>query len=122
MAEAFPSADLAVIVAVPTEFAVIFPEETLATPVSLDVQVTVWDAVEGDTLALNVVVDPIVRLAEVFDKVTPVAGASEIVTLQVVVFPFDVLAVMVAEPAFMPVTLPADTVAMDVSLDVHVTV
>lgn len=66
-------------------------------------------------------VPPAFRLTEELDSVTFVAAALETVTLQVVVFPFDVFAVIVALPAFTPVTFPPDTVATAVLEDDQVT-
>lgn len=77
---------------------------------------------DGDTVAVRVVEFPIFRLAEDCDRVTFVAAALETVTLQVAVFPFVVLAVMVAEPAFTPVIFPFEIVATAVLEEVQVTV
>ena len=69
-----PSAVLTVIVAVPLAFGVTLPfESTVATFVLLDDHVTfLFDAVDGDTVAVNVLVSPICIVALVGLVVTPV--------------------------------------------------
>jgi len=123
-----PSVVVTVIVAVPAFTPVTFPAElTVATAVSPDVHVTVWsDAVVGLTVAVSVSLDPAVRDSVDLFKETPVTEtvAAVTVTAQVaVLLPSVVVTVIVAVPAFTPVTFPAElTVATAVSPDVHVTV
>ena len=68
---------LAVIVAVPTAFAVIVPFDTVATEELEVVQVTVlFVAFSGNTVAVAVQLRPTRRLAVLLESVMPVAGTS----------------------------------------------
>ena len=99
---------------------------TVATASSLDAQVTFWlVAFSGRMVATRVSLPPTRILVSVLFSCTPVTliSLSLTVTLQVAVFPpSSVVTVMVASPAFTPVTLPlASTVAMAASLDFQAT-
>ena len=123
----FPLEEDAVMVAVPALTAVTSPyAETAATDSSDDVHVTVISvAFSGRILAVKVAVSPSIKLREVSLIEIPVTSTmlAATVTLQVAVIPFEEVAMIFAEPAFTAVTSPfADTVATDVSEDVHVTV
>ena len=122
-----PSLVLAVMVAVPSPFAVTKPEElTVATEVLLLLQVTpLYAAMLGVIVAISVAVSPIEEnKSDVLSSEIPVALRLT-VTLQVAerFVPSVVLAVIVAVPSVTAVTLPFElTVATDVLLLVHVTV
>ena len=120
----FPSTVLTVIVAVPALTAVTTPElDTVATDVLFDDHVTdLFDAFEGETVAVRVYVDPSVKVKDDLSKDTPVTGTTT-VTAQVAVFaPSLVITVIVADPAAFAVTRPEeDTVATEVLLDDQVT-
>lgn len=122
-----PSSVRTVIVAEPAAFAVTTPlEETVATEVLFDDQVTPWLlAFEGLIVAFSDPVEPTTRPMEVLSRDTletdTVAALTE--TEHVAFFaPSDVVQVIVADPAALAVTVPSDpTVATDVLLEVHVT-
>ena len=109
---------VAVIVAVPTPFAVTVPLDTVATEVLELLHVTVLSvAFVGATVAVRVSEVPFTRLKVVLFKVTPVTATLLTVTVQVAVTPLPswAVAVIVAVPALTPVTTPLElTVATDV--------
>ena len=119
-----PSFVVAVIVAVPTPFAVIVPVlVTVATLVLLLFQVTaLFDAAFGETIASNFSVLPVLIVVLVFDSFTLVTAVVT-VTVAVVVFPVSlVFTVIVAFPLPTPFTTPlALTVATLVLLLFQVT-
>ena len=121
-----PSAVVAAIVASPTATAVTLPlASTVATASLDDVHVTdLLVAFSGNTVATRVRVSVALRLAVVLFKVTDSASVLATVILQVadLLEPSVVVAVIVASPSAIAVTLPlASTVATDVLDDVHVT-
>ena len=121
----FPLEVFAVMVAVPTDFAVTFPFDTVAILVSLDFQVTVLSvAFVGVIVAVSVSELPFVIVTDVLFKVIPVTSTVGLitVTLQVAVLPLFDFAVMFAVPVETAVTLPPDTVATLLLLVVHITV
>ena len=68
-----PSADLTVIVAVPTAFALIKPDDTVATVLSLDSQyTTLFAASDGYNVAVNCFVKPAVTVTAESERETPV--------------------------------------------------
>lgn len=75
LADFFPSAEVAVIVALPALTAVTFPPETVATEEFDVFQVTLCLAVEGLTVAVKVEVFPLVRLSVALLRLTLVASA-----------------------------------------------
>ena len=102
---------LAVIVAVPTFFAVTTPFETVAIVWSDVLQVTVLSvASDGFTVAVRVTVSPALRDAEVLFNVTEVTSVATTVIWHVAVL-LPALAVIVAVPTFFAVTTPFETVA-----------
>ena len=114
----------AVIVAEPFPTAVITPPSTWATPVLEDFQVTVlFVASSGRTVAVSVCLPPTVSVTSVLSRVTDATGMTifSTVTAQVAVLS-PALAVIVAVPGTMAVTLPPSTVATDSLEDVHVMV
>ena len=121
----FPLEVFAVMVAVPTDFAVTFPFDTVATFVLLDFQVTVLSvAFVGVIVAVKFAVlptfsDKAVLFSDILEASTT---GSTTVTLQVAVFPFTVFAVIIAVPSFIALTFPFDTVTILLSLDCQVTV
>ena len=121
----FPLEVFAVIVAVPTDFAVTFPFDIVATLVLLYFQVTVLSvAFAGVTVAFKLAVFPtFIDKAVLFNDIlfTSIAGSVTVI-LQVAVFPLEVFAVIVAVPTDFAVTFPFDTVTILVSLDCQVTV
>ena len=122
-----PSSVVTVMVASPAFTAVTLPvASTVATAALLDFHVTfLLVAFSGRMVATRVSLPPTRRLVAVLLSFTPVTltSLSLTVTLHVAVLPpSSVVTVMVASPAFTPVTLPAaSTVAMAVSLDFQVT-
>jgi len=111
----FPSLVLTVIVAVPRPFEVTRPlEETVATEVLLEVQVTaLFVAFAGRTVAFSCTVPPYGMVFDSMSRVTPVTGTvvepELTVTLQVSVYvPSKVVTVMIALPAALAVTVPAE--------------
>ena len=118
--------EVTVMVAEPTILAVTSPLwSTSAMPEALLLHVTVLSvASSGATVAVSVSVAPCSNVVDVLLSVTLVTGMALTVTAQVAVFElseFDVT-VMVAEPTALAVTVPASTVAMSVSLLLHVRV
>ena len=112
-----PSAVVTVMVASPTALPVTLPLlSTVATPVLEDFQVTfLLAALEGDTVAVSWVAPLTFTVAEVLFSDTPVTAtvAAVTVTEQVADTPLAAVAVILAVPAFKPVTTPeAFTVAM----------
>ena len=118
---------MTVIVVEPAAFAVTTPEEdTVATEVLLDDQVTVlFVALEGVIVAVSVCVSPTIMLRDVLFRLTPVTEivCALTVTVQVAFLPPSlVVTVIVVEPAAFAVTTPEDvTVATDVLLEDQVT-
>ena len=98
---------------------------TVAMAVSLDFQVTFWlVAFSGVMVAVRVSLSPTKMLVAVLLSFTPVTltSLSLTVTLHVAVLPpSSVVTVMVASPAFTPMTLPLATVATASLLDFQVT-
>lgn len=117
----FPSADLAVMVAVPGATAVTFPPDTVATDELLVLQVTLGLALAGETVAVRVEEFPLINVSEEELRESPVASAYLTVTEQVAVFPLEDFAVMVAVPGAIPVIFPPETVATDELLVLQVT-
>ena len=123
-----PSFVFTVIVAEPTAFAVTTPkEETVATEVLLDDQVTDWSvALDGVTIAVNASDSPSVNEIVLLSKTTPVTGTTLAftVTLQVAVLPRSfVFTVIVAVPTDCAVKTPKyETETTEGLLEVHVTV
>jgi hypothetical protein len=121
-----PSVVVTVIVAVPAAIPVTLPvDETVATAVLLDVQVTLWSvAVVGLIVAVNVSLEPAVKDNVDLFNATLVTETVAFVTVTIqdaVLLPSVVVTVIIAVPAAIPVTLPLDeTVAIEVSLDVQV--
>ena len=120
--------DVAVMVAVPAALAVTLPiVSTIATAVLLDVHVTVLSvASAGDTVAESGVVSPTVIVFSLGDTITEATGITLAVTVIVHVpdlpLPSAAVAVIVAVPAALAVTLPVvSTVATASLLDAHVT-
>ena len=102
---------LAVMVAVPTFFAVTTPFETVAIVSSEELQVTVLSvASSGFTVAVRVTVSPALSDAVVLSRVTEVTSVGTTVISHVAVLS-PALAVMVAVPTFFAVTTPFETVA-----------
>jgi len=122
-----PSAVFTVMVAVPAATALTSPPaDTVATEVLLLLHVTFWFvAVEGAMVAIRSSASPTVRFVDVLFSVTPVTATEVVTTLTVqlaVLPPSTVLTVMVAVPAATAVTAPpADTVATELLLLLHVT-
>jgi hypothetical protein len=122
-----PSFVVTVIVALPGVLAVTTPEdETVATAVLLEDQVTDLSvALKGVTVAVSVSVFPSVKVKDVLFRLTPVTETafSLTVTEQVAFLPPSlVVTVIVAVPAALAVTKPAeDTVATVVLLEDQVT-
>ena len=113
---------VAVTVAVPFFRAVILPPETVATDVSEELHLTVlFVASAGATVAFTVVLWSTARFTVLFESVMDVAG-TDTFTVKVAVRPLLVLAVMVAVPPPTAVILPFETVATDVSDELHLTV
>ena len=76
----------------------------------------VVSAFEGDRMAVNCPVAPLVRVNEDGDRVTFVGSGATTVTVAVAVFPFDAVAVTVTLPFATPVTVPLfETVTILVS-------
>jgi hypothetical protein len=99
---------LAVMVAGPARAPVTTPElDTVATPVLLEVHVTVYPStlchLASFTVAVNVVVDPDATLLVAGDTVIVATGARLTVTVAVPDLP-SLVAVMVAVPGATPVT------------------
>ena len=101
------------------------PLATVATASLLDFQVTFWlVAFSGVMVAVRVSLSPTKMLVAVLLSFTPVTltSLSLTVTLHVAVLPpSSVVTVMVASPAFTPMTLPLATVATASLLDFQVT-
>ena len=113
---------LAVMVAVPTFFAVTRPLDTVATVASVVLQVMVLSVASlGLTVAVSVTVSPAFKEADVLFKVTLVTGVATTVIVQVAVLS-PALAVMVAVPTFFAVTTPLFTVATVASEVIQMTV
>ena len=113
---------LAVMMAVPTFFAVTTPLETVATDASLVLHNTVLSvALSGLTVAISVIVSPTFISAEVLSNVTDVTCVGITVTAQVTDLS-PALAVIVAEPTLTAIMIPSLTVAMLASDVYHVTV
>jgi hypothetical protein len=87
-----------------------------------DFQVTfLFVALEGDTVAVRVVLLPSFKDSNVLLRETPVGRvAAFTVTVQVAVIPFAVVTVIVAVPALTAVTFPLFTVATALSDEVQV--
>ena len=111
-----------VIVAVPLAIPFTTPLElTVATFVLLDVHFTVSLEPLGLSIAFSVYVLPLFTEIAVLISLTEVAGVSTF-TVHTADLPLVVFAVIVAVPCAFAVTTPlADTVAIFVLLDVHVT-
>ena len=113
----FPFSLVAVIMVVPTLFAVTVPlASTAATSLLLLLQLTslLYVVFSGRTVAVRVAVSPSVSVALLLSRYTSVIGISffSTVIVQLAVFPFSVVAVITAVPALLAVTVPsADTVA-----------
>lgn len=113
---------LAVMVAVPLPFAVIFPFETVATDELLVLQVTLGSALDGLTVAVRLSAAPILSVVLVLFSETLVTSAYLTVTLQVALFlPSPDFAVIVAVPGATAVTFPPETVATEELLVLQVT-
>ena len=113
---------LAVMVAVPTFFAITTPFETVAIVWSEELHVTVLSvALDGLTVAVRVTVSPALSDAVVLSKVTEVTSVATTVIWHVAVL-LPALAVMVAVPTFFAITTPFETVAIVWSEELHVTV
>ena len=116
---------MTVIVAVPADFAVTTPFDTVATFVFELLHVTdLFVALLGVTVAVNVSLLPVSIVVDVLFKLTPVTLTVGFftVTLHVaVLLPSAVLTVIVAVPADFAVTTPFDTVATFVFELLHVT-
>jgi hypothetical protein len=116
------SPDFAVMVAVPTLWAVTTPSLTLATDPSVLDQVTVLSvASSGFTVAVRVTVSPAFKVALGLLSVTLVTGVGTTVTAHVALLSPD-FAVIVAVPTLCAVTTPALTLATDPSVLDQVTV
>ena len=111
---------LAVIVAVPMPFAVTVPFATVATVSSDELHLTASVLFSGVTVAVSVAVSPFWRLSVVLESVISVAGTSfgTTVTSQVTLLS-PMIAVMVAVPMPIAVTVPFSTAATDSSEDVQ---
>ena len=120
-----PSAVVTVIVAEPGPLAVTKPLLlTVATEVLLDFQVTVLLLVLlGVTVAVSWSVWPVLSVAEVLFKVTPIANCLTVkAQVALLLLPSAVVTVMVADPGALAVTRPVVlTVATVVLLDFQVT-
>ena len=113
---------LAVMVAVPTFFAVTTPFKTVAIVWSEELHVTVLSvASDGFTVAVSVTVSPALSDAVVLFSITEVTSVATTVIWHVAVL-LPALAVMVAVPTFFAVTTPFKTVAIVWSEELHVTV
>ena len=113
---------LAVMVAVPTFFAVTTPFETVAIVWSDVLQVTVLSvASDGFTVAVRVTVSPALSDAAVLSKVTEVTSVVSTDTKHVAVLS-PAFAVIVVSPTFFAITTPLETVAIVWSEDDQVTV
>ena len=110
--------------AVPADLPVTTPlEDTVATFSSLDFHVTVLSvAVEGETVAVSVSVEPVLIETLVVFNVTLSGFIGFTVTMQVAFAPFDKEAVIVVVPAFKADIIPFETVATFLLLESHVTV
>jgi hypothetical protein len=121
----FPSL-VAVIVTVPGETPVTTPtDDTVATVLLLDVHVTARSVttvpIWSFTVAVSVVVCPVMTLAVAGVTVTLATGSAITVTVDVPLFP-SLVAVMVAVPPDAPVTTPVlETVATAALLELHET-
>ena len=119
-----PSVVVAVIMAVPTLWAVTTPFSTLATSLSLLLHTTsLLVVVSGRTVAVKVAVSVALSVTAVWSRVIVSASMGNTVTLQVAerFVPSVVVAVIVASPIACAVTMPFSTVAMFSSLDDHTT-
>lgn len=115
---------MAVITAVPEDFAVMIPLPfTTATDGLLELKVIFPAALAGDREYVSFVVFPLNRVIfDAFNLIALGAGAVTVI-LQVSFFPFAVVTVIVAVPAFFPVTCPfAFTAATLELLLLHVNV
>ena len=102
---------LAVMVAVPTFFAVTTPFKTVAIVWSEELHVTVLSvASDGFTVAVSVTVSPALSDAVVLFSITEVTSVATTVIWHVAVL-LPALAVMVTVPTFFAVTTPFETVA-----------
>ncbi|GHU98379.1 hypothetical protein FACS1894211_02030 [Clostridia bacterium] len=121
-----PSVVVTVIVAVPAETAVTVPFDTIATELFEDVQdIALFVALLGATVAVKVKSPPVVNVLFVSFNVTPVtetvigAGAFTVTVQVAVLLPSVVVTVIVAVPAETAVTVPFDTVAIELLEDVQ---
>ena len=115
----------ATIFVVPTDDALTVPWLTVATTsFSLYHSISLFVALLGSTSACNEVVWPTSKVLLVGVTVIPVTGTSLAltVTLHVAVFPFTVLAVIIASPTDFAVIVPPLTIATSLLLVDHVTV
>ena len=115
--------DLAVIIAVPDFFAVTLPSATVATDTSDEPQVTDLSvALSGLTVAVIVSVSPTFIDKEVLSRVIDVTDTTlvETFTVQVEDLP-PALAVIVAVPSLMAVTVPEFTLATEALDDAQIT-
>ena len=99
---------VALIIAVPPAFAVTFPFlSTTATFLLEVVHVTLlFAASSGRTVAVRVNVSPLTTVLDATSNLIPVASGALTVTVHVAVLPFAVVAVIVAVPTALAVTLP----------------
>ena len=115
--------DFAVIIAVPDFFAVTLPSDTVATETSDDPQVTdLSAALAGLTVAVIVSVSPTFIDNEILSRVIDVTATTfvETFTVQVADLP-PALAVIVAVPSLMAVTVPEFTLATEALDEAQVT-
>ena len=99
IAESFPSPVVAVMVAVPTFSAVILPlPSTNTTSLLLVAHITVLSvASSGPTVAVSVLLAPL-SILKASELILIVDAGTKTVTMQAAVFPFEVVAVIVAVP------------------------
>ena len=115
--------DFAVIVASPDFLAVILPSDTVATDTSDELQVTALSvALSGFTVAVNISVSPTCIDREVRSRMIDFTATilAEIFTVQVADLP-PALAVIVAEPSLMAVTVPEFTLATEALDEAQIT-
>ena len=120
------SADVTVIVAVPSATPVTTPPATVATPSLSEVQIIFWlDAFSGCISPVKVTLAPVLTVASFGDTVIALTGITSFsVTVTAhcaVLFPSAVVTVIVAFPGFSAFTTPLTTVATSSSLDDQVT-
>ena len=119
-----PSTVVTVIVAVPAFIPVTTPfSSTVAIAASLLLQVTdLLLASTGSTLAISEYVSVVFSVTDVLSRLIPVTGWRTVTAQVAAKSPSTVVTVIVAVPAFMPVTTPfSSTVARAVSLLFQVT-